>query len=176
MAKAIWNGVTLAESDDGVLVEGNVYFPRIDIDWGHIQLSDDIEHTYCHWKGMAEYYDVFVGGETNEGAAWSYADPYEAAAVIDRRNALWKGVEIIDGPDGQGLVEEMPSLRGDKTGWEALCWYLKTAEGSELTPEDISKNTDIPESELMEVWRNNDVQRYAAHYKWKLSLHLEKTE
>ena len=79
MAKAIWNGVTLAESDDGVLVEGNVYFPRIDIDWGHIQLSDDIEHTYCHWKGMAEYYDVFVGGETNEGAAWSYADPYEAA-------------------------------------------------------------------------------------------------
>nr|MBP6160066.1 DUF427 domain-containing protein [Giesbergeria sp.] len=26
--KAVWNGVTVAESDDTVLVEGNHYFPE----------------------------------------------------------------------------------------------------------------------------------------------------
>ena len=63
MAKAIWKDIVLAESDDIALVEGNVYFPRKDVDWGYIQLSDDLPETYCHWKGMAEYYDIFIGDE-----------------------------------------------------------------------------------------------------------------
>ena len=28
MPRAIWNGMTIAESDDTVVVEGNHYFPR----------------------------------------------------------------------------------------------------------------------------------------------------
>jgi uncharacterized protein (DUF427 family) len=28
MAKAVWNGVTIAESDEVVVVEGNHHFPR----------------------------------------------------------------------------------------------------------------------------------------------------
>ena len=28
MARAVWNGVVIAESDDTVVVEGNHYFPR----------------------------------------------------------------------------------------------------------------------------------------------------
>ena len=31
MAKAVWKGVTLAESDNIVMCEGNAYFPRIDV-------------------------------------------------------------------------------------------------------------------------------------------------
>ena len=27
MAKATWNGAVLAESDNSILVEGNIYFP-----------------------------------------------------------------------------------------------------------------------------------------------------
>ncbi len=33
MAKAIWNGATLAESDDIAVVEGNPYFPRASGNW-----------------------------------------------------------------------------------------------------------------------------------------------
>jgi uncharacterized protein (DUF427 family) len=45
MANAIWKNIVLAESDDIVFVEGNVYFPRADIDWGYIQLSDELPLT-----------------------------------------------------------------------------------------------------------------------------------
>ena len=88
MAKAVWKDIVLAESDDIVFVEGNVYFPRADVDWGYIQMSDELPLTYCHWKGMAEYYDIFVGEEPNEGAAWAYVEPYPEAEAIAGRVAF----------------------------------------------------------------------------------------
>lgn len=175
MTKAIWNGCTLAESDDIELVEGNAYFPRADIDWGYIQLSVDVEPTFCHWKGFAEYFDVFANGAENEGVAWYYPDPYTEAEIIRNRVAFWKGVEIVEAPEGKGLVEQTPSLRGDNTGWKALCWYLKTTDKSVLTPDDIMENTDLSEAELSQAWHNYDVQRYAKKYKWDLNLRLEKS-
>ena len=33
MTKAIWNGATIAESDDIALVEGNAYFPADGVRW-----------------------------------------------------------------------------------------------------------------------------------------------
>lgn len=175
MTKAIWNGCILAESDDIVLVEGNAYFPRIDVDWGYVQLSYDIEPTYCHWKGVADYYDVFANGLESLGVAWCYPDTYDEAASIRHRVAFWKDVDIVDAPDGKGLVEQTPSLRGDKTGWKALCWYIKTTDKSVLSPEDVRENTNLSEAELSEAWLNYDVQRYAKKYKWELNVHLEKT-
>jgi len=37
MAKAIWNGVTLAESDKPEIVEGNVYFPPESVKWEYFK-------------------------------------------------------------------------------------------------------------------------------------------
>ncbi|MFE0678055.1 DUF427 domain-containing protein [Streptomyces sp. NPDC058867] len=31
--------------------------------------------THCEWKGVAQYWDVVVGGEVRERAAWSYPHP-----------------------------------------------------------------------------------------------------
>ena len=118
MAKAIWKDIVLAESDDIALVEGNVYFPRKDVDWGYIQLSDDLPETYCHWKGMAEYYDIFIGDEPNEGGAWAYRQPYEEAKAIAGRVAFWNGIAVSGGPDGMGQVEETPSRHVDKADWQ----------------------------------------------------------
>lgn len=175
MAKANWNGVTVAESDDIVLLEGNVYFPRRDIDWGFVQLSDETEPTFCHWKGTAEYYDLFVHGESNPGAAWCYPQPFPAAAPIAGRLAFWRGVEVTGAPEGRGLVEPADSPRGELSGWQALCWYLKATDKSAATPADIAAATGIPEADLAETWQHPDVQRYARHYGWKLTLRLEKT-
>ena len=171
MAKAVWNGITLAESEDIVLVEGNVYFPRIDVDWGYIQLSDELPETYCHWKGMAEYYDIFIGDESNEGAAWAYLQPYPEAESIAGRVAFWNGVEVTGGPEGDGLVEKLPSEQVDKEGWKALCWYLKFAEADILDPAEVEAKTGIPAAELAEIWGNYNVQRYAKQYGWQMSLH-----
>lgn len=92
--KAVWRGAVLAESDDTVVVEGNHYFPGDSIEATCFQASSHT--TFCPWKGTASYYDVEVGGERNENAAWFYADPKAAAAEIKDRVAFWKGIEVVE--------------------------------------------------------------------------------
>lgn len=80
MAKAIWNGEVLAESDQGVFVEGNIYFPPDSVKKEFLKRSQT-EYT-CPWKGQAGYYDVVVKGKVNRDAAWFYYRPSEVAMVI----------------------------------------------------------------------------------------------
>lgn len=92
MAKAIWQGTIIAESDEFEIVEGNLYFPPGTI---HAEFFEPSAHqTVCGWKGTASYYDVVVDGKRNESAAWFYADPKTAAANIKDHVAFWKGVTI----------------------------------------------------------------------------------
>jgi uncharacterized protein (DUF427 family) len=64
MAKAIWQGQVIAESNDFEVVEGNVYFPPGTI------------------------------GKRNENAAWFYPETKDAAANIKDHIAFWKGVTV----------------------------------------------------------------------------------
>ena len=90
--KAIWNDTVLAESDETIVVEGNHYFPKKDINPEYFQESST--HTVCPWKGTASYYNVAVDGSTNEDAAWYYPEPSELAKNIKDYVAFWKGVEV----------------------------------------------------------------------------------
>ena len=92
MAKAIWNGAILAESDETVVVESNHYFPLESVNQGLLRKSS--HQTTCGWKGTASYYDVVVDGETNQQAAWYYPTPKDAAKNICNHVAFWKGVEV----------------------------------------------------------------------------------
>ncbi len=92
MVRAVWNGATIAESDDTIIVEGNHYFPRAAVDAAMLRESDT--HTTCPWKGMASYYSLSVDGAENRDAAWYYPDPKPAAAAIRDRIAFWKGVQV----------------------------------------------------------------------------------
>ena len=91
--KAIWKNVTLAESSDTVLVEGNHYFPPDSIHKDYFQESN--RRSICSWKGEARYYHVVVNGEVNEDAVWYYPEPSDAAKEIKNRVAFWKGVEVV---------------------------------------------------------------------------------
>lgn len=92
--KAVWNGRTIAVSDDTVVVEGNHYFPETSLRREFIEPS---EHTsYCPWKGTASYYSLSVDGKHNANAVWYYADPKPEAGSIKGRIAFWKGVEVSD--------------------------------------------------------------------------------
>ena len=90
--KAVWNGVTLAESDKTIVVEGNHYFPPDAIKRDLVQPS--AKHTICPWKGEASYYTVAVDGATNKDAAWFYPSPKPAAAEIKNYVAFWHGVKV----------------------------------------------------------------------------------
>lgn len=90
--KAVWNGATLAESDDTVVVETNHYFPADSINSEFFQKNSN--HSSCPWKGEASYYDIVVDGKTNPDAAWYYPEPKDAAKEIAGRIAFWRGVKI----------------------------------------------------------------------------------
>ena len=91
--KAIWNGVTIAESDKTVVVENNHYFPKESVD--PALLTDSSTHTTCPWKGQASYYSLSVDGKTNADAAWYYPNPKPAASEIKDHVAFWKGVQVV---------------------------------------------------------------------------------
>jgi uncharacterized protein (DUF427 family) len=92
MVKAVWNGVTIAESNDTVVVEGNHYFPRTAVNGA--LLTDSATTTVCGWKGTAHYHNIVAGGAENPGAAWYYPDLKPEAAKIKDRIAFWKGVQV----------------------------------------------------------------------------------
>lgn len=92
MARAIFNGAVVAESDAGVVVEGNYYFPR-----GAVKqecLKDSATHTTCPWKGEASYYDIVVDSRVARDGAWYYPSPKEAARHIQGHIAFWKDVKV----------------------------------------------------------------------------------
>lgn len=91
--KALWNGVTIAESDDTVVVEGNHYFPESSLNRAYVTFSN--HRTSCPWKGQAHYLSLLVNGEMNPDAVWFYPEPSEAAAEIKGRVAFWKGVQVV---------------------------------------------------------------------------------
>lgn len=91
--KAIWNGQTIAESDNTVVVENNHYFPLESVKAEY--LTDSQTHTTCPWKGLASYYSLTVDGKTNADAAWYYSEPKSAASQIKDHVAFWKGVTVV---------------------------------------------------------------------------------
>ena len=90
--RATWNGTTLAESDETVVVEGNHYFPRASIEAE--LLAPSTKKTHCPWKGTASYLTVTVDGQENADAAWYYPEPKDEAAHIKDHIAFWNGVEV----------------------------------------------------------------------------------
>ena len=90
--RAIWHGVTIADSDDTILLEGNHYFPAESVDWG--RLSPTRTRTLCPWKGLARYYTVTASGQEGRNVAWSYPHPWPWIGRIRGHVAFWGGVEV----------------------------------------------------------------------------------
>jgi uncharacterized protein (DUF427 family) len=94
MAKAVWNDLVIAESDDTVVVEGNHYFPRSAL--RDDLLQESATHTVCPWKGTASYYTLEHDGMQNQDAVWFYPEPKPEAEMVRDRVAFWKGVKVVD--------------------------------------------------------------------------------
>lgn len=97
--KALWDNQVIAQADknDLIYIEGNWYFPPSAIDKVFFKYST--ESTTCFWKGTASYYDIVVGGETNSGAAWFYAEPKDGSTEKVKKDftnyvAFWRGVVV----------------------------------------------------------------------------------
>jgi uncharacterized protein (DUF427 family) len=94
MPRAIWNGVVIAESDRCEVVEGNQYFPPDSIKTEYFKPTD--RQTSCFWKGTASYYTLEMDGETASNAAWTYAEPKDAAQNIKGYVAFYRNHVTIE--------------------------------------------------------------------------------
>jgi uncharacterized protein (DUF427 family) len=92
MARALFNGTVIAESDTTQVVEGNHYFPAESVNSDYLRPTDTT--TVCGWKGTANYATVVVDGVEAVDAAWLYRQPKEAAAEIAGHYAFWRGVVV----------------------------------------------------------------------------------
>jgi uncharacterized protein (DUF427 family) len=90
--QAVWNGVTIAESDATVVVEGNHYFPPESVRREYLRSSAMV--SVCPWKGVARYHTIEVDGVRNVNAAWTYPWPWPWIGKIRGHVAFWKGVEL----------------------------------------------------------------------------------
>lgn len=95
MAKVIYNGIVLAESNNTKVIEGNQYFPPESINMAYFKPTD--LHTTCFWKGKASYYTIEVNGNTLDNAAWYYPEPSEAASEIKDYVAFYGNKVSIEG-------------------------------------------------------------------------------
>ncbi|HEU4981499.1 MAG TPA: DUF427 domain-containing protein [Acidobacteriaceae bacterium] len=92
MAKAVWNGVVIAESDKIQEVDDYVYFPESSVKREYLRPSSTV--STCPWKGQARYYSLMIDGQENQDAAFYYPNPKPIARKIKGHIAFWRGVEV----------------------------------------------------------------------------------
>lgn len=93
MARAVFDGVVIAESDDVRVVEGMTYFPLADVDMEHLVPSPTSSR--CFWKGKASYFHVSGNDDVAQNAAFRYEYPWPLARrLVTDRIAFWQGVEV----------------------------------------------------------------------------------
>jgi len=84
--------MTIAESDDTVVVEGNHYFPRSSLNDEVVRESSTT--SICPWKGTASYYSLESDGKESKDVVWYYPEPSSAAEHVRDRVAFWKDVAV----------------------------------------------------------------------------------
>jgi uncharacterized protein (DUF427 family) len=94
MARAIWNGKVIAESESTETVDGTVYFPDTSLKREYFRPSSTTSTDPA--KGQARYMSLLIDGQDNPDAAWYYPDPKPAARKIKRFVAFWRGVDIVE--------------------------------------------------------------------------------
>ena len=93
MARAIWNGRVLADSDQIMEVEGTVYFPESSLKREFFRTSTTTSTDPA--TGQKRYLTVVIDGQDNQDAAWYYPDPKPMARKLKGYVAFWRGVEVM---------------------------------------------------------------------------------
>ena len=109
--RVTFSGETIVDTDRAVLVLETqhapvYYFRREDV---RMNLAKRTEHTsFCPFKGEASYWNLTVGGKTEENVFWSYESPYVEVPDMkdligmywDRMDAWYEdGVEVSEPTD-----------------------------------------------------------------------------
>ena len=93
MARALVNGIVIAESEHTVQLEGSTYFPPDALKREYFVDSDHA--TVCPHKGTAGYYHVEIDGTRIDNAAWVYPNTTtDYAKPIEGHVAFYPSVTV----------------------------------------------------------------------------------
>lgn len=92
MARAIWNGRVVAESDKTQELDGIVYFPAASLKREYFRPSSTTSTEPAN--GQKRYMTIVIEGQDNQDAAWYYPDPKPLARKVKGYVAFWRGVEV----------------------------------------------------------------------------------
>ncbi|MEX0344929.1 MAG: DUF427 domain-containing protein [Rhizobiaceae bacterium] len=85
------DGVSLARSDDAILMREGTYTPVVYIPFSGIEfgkLARTETSTHCPFKGDASYWRI-SGGSAGPDIMWSYENPYDDMAEIQGYGAFY---------------------------------------------------------------------------------------
>jgi len=86
LAKAVLNGVVIAESAETPVVDGYRYFP---VDTVHMEYLMPSAHTsVCPWKGVASYFDIKVDDQCGGERRLVLPDPQEGGGPHQRTDRV----------------------------------------------------------------------------------------
>ena len=92
--KAIWKNQVLAESNQPLEIEGNLYFPQDSVNYNYLVSNEDNYNNA--WENPVITLNLEVNGEQKQNAAWYYPNPKNDAQMVTGYVAFWKGIKIVD--------------------------------------------------------------------------------
>lgn len=130
--KVVFNGQVIADTRRALVLKETrlqpvYYLPREDVAMDFLRPGD--HHTYCPFKGTANYWAVVVGDKVAENAAWSYEDPIEDGLGVrgyiafywNKVDAWFEGSQPLEIDASETAVEAGNPLAGWllREAWEA---------------------------------------------------------
>lgn len=92
--RALWHGLTIADSKQTIEVDGYVYFPRaaVRMDLLHKAAKTASDEQCPHG---VQFYDVTDGKARSSRNAWSYERPRVSMQKVDHWVGFWDEVELL---------------------------------------------------------------------------------
>jgi len=112
-----FNGVTVAETRSARRVLETSHPPVYYVPPEDVALEYLVEapgSSWCEWKGQASYYDIVVGQERAERAAWTYHHPSSGYEAIRDHIAFYPGRVAACYVDGERVTPQPGDFYG---GW-----------------------------------------------------------
>jgi uncharacterized protein (DUF427 family) len=87
-------GVTIADTTRAVRIletshPPSFYIPPADVRMDVLKRQE--HHSFCEWKGQADYWTINIAGQIAENVAWSYPKPVARYAAIRDHLAFYPG-------------------------------------------------------------------------------------
>lgn len=93
MARAIWKGCVLAESEDTVDHDGVTYFPTEALNAALLRPTN--KQRFQPSRGTSTYFDLEVNGRIVSDVAWILSGFGEESSTLVNRVAFYSGVDVV---------------------------------------------------------------------------------